>query len=87
MFQNPEDIIRFVAKDKVTMIDLKFIDLFGAWHHITLPAKFLNDEFFREGVGFEDSSMRGAVRLKSRNKTNEYRRSQSDATLRDRAIF
>ncbi len=32
MFNNPEDVIRFVEKESVTMIDLKFIDLFGAWN-------------------------------------------------------
>lgn len=65
MFQNQEEVIRFAEKEKITMIDLKFIDLYGAWHHITLPAKFINDEFFRDGVGFDGSSIPGYARLES----------------------
>lgn len=65
MFQNPEDVIRFVENEKVTMIDLKFIDLFGAWHHITLPSRFIDDQFFEEGVGFDGSSIPGYARLES----------------------
>jgi len=65
MFKNPEDVIRFVAKEKATMIDLKFVDLFGAWHHITLPSKFINDQFFETGVGFDGSSIPGYARLES----------------------
>ncbi|HVP06405.1 MAG TPA: type I glutamate--ammonia ligase [Candidatus Acidoferrum sp.] len=40
-------------------IDLKFADLLGFWHHITLPGSSLNDDLFTFGVGVDGSSMPG----------------------------
>ena len=47
-----------MAKD-VTMVDLRFTDLLGMWHHFTLPAGELSEELFEEGIGFDGSSIRG----------------------------
>jgi len=47
-----------MAKD-VTMVDLRFTDLLGMWHHFTLPAGELSAELFEEGIGFDGSSIRG----------------------------
>jgi len=49
-----------IAKDtKAEYIDLKFCDLPGRWHHITLPIKSLNTNLFKKGVGIDGSSMPG----------------------------
>jgi len=47
-----------MAKD-VTMVDLRFTDLLGMWHHFTLPVGELSAELFEEGIGFDGSSIRG----------------------------
>ena len=39
------------------MIDLKFIDLFGQWHHLTIPSAFFTEETFSSGVPFDGSSV------------------------------
>ena len=61
MFQTFEQAQAFVAERGVRMIDLKFCDLWGRWHHLTIPAKQFNHALLREGVGFDGS----AVGLKS----------------------
>jgi glutamine synthetase len=43
------------------MIDLKFCDLWGRWHHLTIPAKQFNPDLMDKGIGFDGS----AVGLKS----------------------
>lgn len=43
----------------VQMIDLKFIDLLGAWQHLTVPMSQLTEEAFEEGFNFDGSSLRG----------------------------
>ncbi|MFL7807513.1 MAG: type I glutamate--ammonia ligase [Anaerolineae bacterium] len=43
---------------KVDMIDLRFTDLMGMWHHFSLPARELTEELFEEGIGFDGSSIR-----------------------------
>lgn len=42
----------------VEMVDLRFTDLMGMWHHFTIPARELGEELFAEGIGFDGSSIR-----------------------------
>ena len=57
MYPKVEDLIRSVQDNRVEMIDLKFIDLFGQWHHLTIPASFFTEETFSQGVAFDGSSV------------------------------
>jgi glutamine synthetase len=43
---------------EVEMVDLRFTDLLGMWHHFTLPARELIEELFIDGIGFDGSSIR-----------------------------
>jgi glutamine synthetase len=61
MFTTFEEARRFVAERDVQMIDLKFSDLWGRWHHLTIPASQFTPDLMEEGVGFDGS----AVGLKS----------------------
>jgi len=47
-----------MAKE-VQMVDLRFTDLLGQWHHFTIPACELGESLFDEGIGFDGSSIRG----------------------------
>ncbi len=40
-------------------VDLKFSDLIGFWHHITIPVSALTAELFQNGVGVDGSSLPG----------------------------
>ena len=44
---------------EVKMVDMRFTDPFGVWHHFSLPARELTEELFEEGIGFDGSSIRG----------------------------
>lgn len=44
---------------KVEVVDLRFVDLFGAWQHFSIPAEELSESLFHEGIGFDGSSIRG----------------------------
>ncbi len=48
--------------DEVTTVDLKYIDLPGRWHHLTLPVESLAESLFTKGVGFDGSSIPGFQR-------------------------
>jgi glutamine synthetase len=56
MLDTVEDVLK-MGKD-VDMVDLRFTDLMGMWHHFTLPARGLTEELFEEGIGFDGSSIR-----------------------------
>jgi len=42
----------------VKMVDLRFTDLLGVWHHFTMPTQELGEDLFTEGIGFDGSSIR-----------------------------
>jgi len=56
MAKTVADVIK-MGKD-VQMVDLRFTDLLGMWHHFSLPARELTEELFEEGIGFDGSSIR-----------------------------
>ncbi|MDB6017446.1 MAG: glutamine synthetase, type [Pedosphaera sp.] len=41
------------------MVDVKFVDTFGAWQHFSVPMGELTEEVFEEGFGFDGFSIRG----------------------------
>jgi glutamine synthetase len=43
----------------VKMVDLRFTDLLGLWHHFTMPTAELEEGLFEDGIGFDGSSIRG----------------------------
>jgi glutamine synthetase len=47
------------------MVDLKFTDLFGHWHHLTVPVARLDEELFVGGEAFDGSSTPGFKRVES----------------------
>jgi glutamine synthetase len=54
-----QELIKYVREQGVKMIDLRFVDMFGSWHHVTIPALRLNEEVFERGVAFDGSSIPG----------------------------
>jgi glutamine synthetase len=56
MSKTVTDVVK-MGKD-VQMVDLRFTDLLGMWHHFSLPARELTEELFEEGIGFDGSSIR-----------------------------
>jgi len=65
MFTDPKGVMEFVHKKKIRMIDLKFTDLFGRWHHVTIPRTGFDEEMFTEGIAFDASRTPGFKQLES----------------------
>ena len=55
-FKNPNEVVRFAQDKKIEMVDLKFIDLFGRWHHLSLPESQLNMDMFKK-IGITKESL------------------------------
>lgn len=55
----PESVIDFAHEQGVKIVDLRFTDLFGTWQHFSIPLRELSPSIFREGIGFDGSSIRG----------------------------
>ncbi len=55
----PKEVLEFAKKNKVEVVDLKFIDLPGLWQHFSMSTNELTEELFEGGIGFDGSSIRG----------------------------
>ena len=57
MFSDFDEARRYIDEAGVRMVDLKFVDLWGRWHHVTLPASQFRESVMEQGVGFDGSSV------------------------------
>jgi glutamine synthetase len=57
MFHSFDEATQFVADRQIQMVDLKYTDLWGRWHHVTLPVSQFAPDLLEEGVGFDASSV------------------------------
>lgn len=57
------DVFRTIKEKDIQFVDLKFVDLFGALQHMTIPVEVIDEKMFIEGVGFDGSSIRGFQRI------------------------
>src|ERR1035438_3946987 len=59
MAKKPSDIIDFIKKHDVKMIDLVFVDVPGTWQHASVPTAAVDADTLVDGIGFDGSSIRG----------------------------
>lgn len=55
----PKAVIEFARKNGAKLLDLRFTDLPGLWHHVSYPIDQLNESSFEDGFGMDGSSIRG----------------------------
>ncbi len=54
----PSDFFAFAKENGAVQVDMKFCDLFGTWQHCTYPIDTLDEGVFKDGFGFDGSSIR-----------------------------
>jgi glutamine synthetase len=58
--KTPQDVMDAISAHGIKFVDVKFTDLYGQWHHFSMPVeRFEADAAFEEGMGFDGSSIRG----------------------------
>jgi len=57
MFQNYEEALKYIRENEIRMIDLKWCDLFGRWHHVSVSAESFTPQMMRDGIGFDGSAV------------------------------
>ena len=60
-----ERVLARVKKEGIEVIDLKFVNLYGGWHHISVPLSQVGPELFSAGIAFDGSSVPGFKRLEA----------------------
>src|SRR5690348_2496847 len=59
MFSSPDDVLSYIRDEGVEFVDVRFTDLPGQQQHFNVPAATIDEDFFRDGVMFDGSSIRG----------------------------
>jgi glutamine synthetase len=55
----PKEVIELAKKKGCKILDLRFMDFPGMWQHTSYPIGELTEDSFKEGFGFDGSSIRG----------------------------
>jgi glutamine synthetase len=64
MFNSFAEAEKYIDENSILIIDLKFSDLAGRWHHVTITRHEFTPELMQDGIGFDGSSV-GLKSLKS----------------------
>src|SRR5712672_679891 len=56
---DPKGVLEFAKKNNAKILDLRFVDVPGIWQHVSYPIGELDEKSFKEGFGFDASSIRG----------------------------
>ena len=59
MFANSDELLKYIKDEHVEMIDVRFCDLPGIMQHFTVPVSSFDESVFKDGLGFDGSSIRG----------------------------
>src|SRR5918993_3862228 len=54
-----QKVLELIKQRHIQVVDVKFCDLPGTWQHFSIPASALDEDVFRDGLGFDGSSIRG----------------------------
>jgi glutamine synthetase len=57
MFRTFDEARKYVENHGIQMVDIKFADLWGRWHHLTIPASQFTPDLMEKGIGFDGSSV------------------------------
>jgi glutamine synthetase len=60
-----KSVIKLAKKTGANIVDIKFVDTFGAWQHFSMPIAELTEDLFSNGLGFDDSSIHGWKSIKT----------------------
>ncbi len=56
---DPKAVLALAKEKGIKVVDVKFVDLPGTWQHFSVPLGEFDEDVFKEGLGFDGSSIRG----------------------------
>ena len=58
MSYSVNDVLKLIKSKKIEIVDLRFCDLLGTWQHTSFPVSEIDAGVFKDGLGFDGSSIR-----------------------------
>jgi len=59
MAKTAKEVMDMAKAKGVSTVDFRFMDFIGTWQHFSTPIAELKEEVFKDGLGFDGSSIRG----------------------------
>ena len=59
MFNNQDEVFKYISDEGVQYVDVRFCDLPGQMQHFTVPASEFDEAVFNDGLAFDGSSVTG----------------------------
>lgn len=56
MFQNIQQVQKYIQEQGIQFVDFKMIDLRGRWRHLSIPAERFTADTLESGIGFDGSN-------------------------------
>ena len=56
MAKSIQDVMAFIRKNDIQMVDFKMVDINGQFRHVTIPAQHFNEDTMVNGIGFDASN-------------------------------
>ncbi|GAU78630.1 type I glutamate--ammonia ligase [Fusibacter sp. 3D3] len=56
MFKNYSEVKHYIEENEIKILDFKITDMFGRWHHLSIPASRFDETLLKNGIGFDGSS-------------------------------
>lgn len=53
------DLLEKIKHENIEFVDLRFTDLAGKEHHVTVPVGMIDEDFMQQGKAFDGSSLKG----------------------------
>ena len=67
--KNGKEVLDFAKAHGAKLVDFKFCDIPGTWQHFTTTLGEIEESTFKEGLGFDGSSIRGWKSINSDRKS------------------
>ncbi len=61
--QDAKQVLELIGREGIELVDIRFCDLPGLMQHFTMTSEGLDEDTFKEGFGFDGSSIRGFQKI------------------------
>jgi glutamine synthetase len=61
--KDAKGVLELIKKEGIELVDIRFCDLPGLMQHFTMTSEGLDEDSFKEGFGFDGSSIRGFQKI------------------------
>ncbi|MEP0767355.1 MAG: type I glutamate--ammonia ligase [Fimbriimonadia bacterium] len=55
---SPREVVQYARDNDIEIVDYRYTDPIGSWHHYSMPVNMFSEASFEEGIGFDGSSIR-----------------------------